>query len=183
MTMSRKRLALSLGVVTSLAVAAGALLLTTSSTADDRFGAAKKGTAQFRDLSAATAAGFAELKDKNGIACIDDPKAGGMGIHYVLGKRVADPAEDAGSPEVLVYEPDRNGKLNLVAVEYVVLESDWRGAGHKNPPSLLGTQFKLVYAGNRYGLPPFYELHAWIWKHNPKGINKDYNPKVSCRHA
>jgi hypothetical protein len=27
-------------------------------------------------------------------------------------------------------------------------------------------------AGNRYGLPAFYELHAWLWKDNPIGLFK-----------
>jgi len=34
--------------------------------------------------------------------------------------------------------------------------------------------------GNRYGLPPFYELHAWLWKHNPAGMFDDWNPRVVC---
>ena len=38
-------------------------------------------------------------------------------------------------------------------------------------------------AGNRYGLPPFYELHAWAWKHNPRGLFDDWNPRVSCATA
>jgi MoxR-like ATPase len=29
-------------------------------------------------------------------------------------------------------------------------------------------------------LPPFYELHAWIWKHNPRGMFDDWNPRVVC---
>jgi hypothetical protein len=33
---------------------------------------------------------------------------------------------------------------------------------------------------NRYGLPPFYELHAWVWKHNPSGMFNDWNPLVTC---
>ena len=28
---------------------------------------------------------------------------------------------------------------------------------------------------------PFYELHAWIWRPNPSGIFKDWNPSVTCR--
>jgi len=33
---------------------------------------------------------------------------------------------------------------------------------------------------NRYGLPPFYSLHAWIWKPNPSGLLFAWNPRVSC---
>jgi hypothetical protein len=102
-----------------------------------------------------------------------------MGIHYVNGALVGDPAENAATPEALVYEPQPNGRLRLVAVEYVVLQSAW-DAGHASPPSLFGQQFTLTPAGNRYGLPPFYELHAWLWKHNPRGMFDDWNSNVSC---
>ena len=35
-------------------------------------------------------------------------------------------------------------------------------------------------AGNRFGLPAFYSLHAWIWKHNPAGMFEMWNPNVTC---
>jgi hypothetical protein len=47
-------------------------------------------------------------------------------------------------------------------------------------PELFGHKFELLGANNRYGLPPFYELHAWIWKHNPRGMFDDWNPRVVC---
>ena len=48
--------------------------------------------------------------------------------------------------------------------------------------TLLGNaQSTPIPAGNRYGLPDFYELHAWIWRPNPSGIFQNWNPKVSCR--
>ncbi len=66
-----------------------------------------------------------------------------------------------------------------MAVEYVVLQDAW-DAAHSSPPSLFGEEFTLVPAGNRYDLPAFYELHAWLWKHNPRGMFDDWNPRVSC---
>ena len=43
------------------------------------------------------------------------------------------------------------------------------------------TEFMLTDApGNRYGLPAFYSLHAWIWKHNPAGPFEMWNPDVHC---
>ena len=33
---------------------------------------------------------------------------------------------------------------------------------------------------DRYGLPPFYSLHAWVWDHNPAGRFAPYNPSVKC---
>jgi hypothetical protein len=105
-----------------------------------------------------------------------------MGVHYVKGALVGDGAVDAATPEALVYEPQRNGRLRLVAVEYVVFQDAW-DAAHSSPPSLFRREFELIGAGNRYGLPPFYELHAWLWKHNPSGMFEDWNPRVSCAAA
>jgi hypothetical protein len=102
-----------------------------------------------------------------------------MGIHYVKVAEVGDPTEDATTPELLVYEPQQNGRLRLVAVEYVVLAEAW-DADNAEPPSLFGEEFELVPAGNRYGLPDFYELHVWLFKHNPAGMFEDWNPNVSC---
>jgi hypothetical protein len=33
---------------------------------------------------------------------------------------------------------------------------------------------------NRYGIPAYYSLHVWAWRHNPTGVFGDWNPKVSC---
>lgn len=144
---------------------------------------ARAGTARYHRLDAAIGAGYSLLTDAAGIACIDNPGVGGMGVHYVNGDLVGDPQERADAPEALVYEPKANGRLRLVAVEYVVLEADWEAAGNTAPPTLFGQQFELVESPNRYGLPPFYELHAWIWKHNPRGMFDDWNPRVSCSAA
>lgn len=35
-------------------------------------------------------------------------------------------------------------------------------------------------AANRYDIPAFYELHAWVWKHNPSGVFEGWNPSVHC---
>jgi hypothetical protein len=53
-------------------------------------------------------------------------------------------------------------------VEYVALQADW-DAAHASPTSLFGETFMLTPADNRYGLPAFYSLHAWIWKDNSTG--------------
>jgi hypothetical protein len=55
-----------------------------------------------------------------------------------------------------------------------------RDAAHSSPPSLFGQTFGLVTIPNRYGLPPSYELHAWLWKPNPSGMFYEWNPSVSC---
>jgi hypothetical protein len=124
------------------------------------------------------AAGYGEFRDAQGIACIDNP-LGGMGIHYVNGSFVGDIVVDPTKPEALVYQPMGNGRLKLVALEYIVFREGW-DAEHASRPSLFGQEFQPVAAGNRYGIPAFYELHVWLWKHNPRGMFDDWNPRVSC---
>ena len=141
--------------------------------------AARKATLWFQALSIAKYDGYGLLKDAAGIACIDNPGVGGMGIHYANSALVGDGKVNLRTPDVLVYDPGPNGQMRLVALEYVVFQKAW-DANHSSPPTLYGHQFELVEAGNRYGLDPFYELHAWVWKHNPRGMFDDWNPKVSC---
>ena len=139
---------------------------------------ARARTAAFHRLSVAERAGYTLLKDAQGVACIDNP-AGGMGVHYVNPALVGDDEVSAGSPELVVYEPSADGSMRLVALEYVVFQDAWE-AEHTSPPELFGRHFEYVGAGNRYGLPPFYELHLWAWKDNPLGLMEDWNPRVDC---
>jgi hypothetical protein len=172
--MTTKRLiALATVAVAILAPAAGA----TAKPAG--LSTVRAATAGYHNLDAALEAGYARFVDAQGIACIDQPGEGGMGIHYVNGALVEDAGIDAATPEALVYEPRRNGRLRLVATEYIVFQDTW-DATHSSPPSLFGRDFESVGSPNRYGIPPFYELHAWVWKHNPSGMFNDWNPRVSC---
>ena len=170
-------------------VGAALLVLTTAAvaTADSSgLSAARAATAQFHQLDSAKAAGYtAEVVDLNGLACIDDidGHTGGMGIHF-LNPSLLDGNVDESSPELVIYEPTKNGQMRLVAVEYSVLRSAWEGAHPGAPaPTLFGQPMELVPAGNRYGLPDFYEMHAWIWKDNPLGMHNDWNPTVTCAYA
>ena len=141
------------------------------------FDGAKPATARFHDLDKAIEAGYSvRVADKFGNVCIAQPGEGAMGVH-MLNPSLLDGTIEATQPEALVYEPRNNGTLKLVALEYLIFQSAWAGPGK---PSLLGQEFDLVPAGNRYDLPPFYALHAWIWKPNPSGILYAWNPRVSC---
>ena len=167
-------------VVTATAAVLLPLWLAPASAAPSDAATARQATAAYHDPSVITGDdSWFELHDLQGIACIDNP-AGAMGIHFVNGARVGDPAENAAEPEAVIYEPTSDGGLRLVAVEYVVTKQAWQDAGHVGAPRLFGQDFELVHAGNRYGLPDFYELHAWLWKHNPNGLNADWNPTVTC---
>ena len=134
-------------------------------------------TRQFHRVNEAVKAGYAQFTDVNGVTCIDGPAdEGNMGVHYVNGDLVGDGVIDAQHPEAVLYE-HKNGGLELTAVEYIVLASDWHGS---EPPSLFGHPFMFMTEPNRYGLPDFYALHAWVWKDNPNGRFYPWNPRVHC---
>lgn len=161
-----------------------ALVMLVSATAADAtndLSRARAATAAFHDLATAQAASYGgPVHDLAGISCIANPAAGVMGIHYVNGGLLGDAVLDVERPELLVYQQLPDGQLRLVAVEYLVFQGAWLLAGNTAPPTLFGQTLTLVPAGNRYGLPPFYELHAWIWMNNPAGMFADWNPSGSC---
>ena len=140
----------------------------------------KSATGRFHDLSKAQAAGYGLLKDAAGIACIDNQPVGGMGVHYVNGSLVGDTALDPQHPEALVYAPNADGQLKLAALEYIVFKDKWEAAGNTAPPSLFGQEFNLTPDPNRFGLPAFYSLHAWVWDPNSSGLLQPWNPSVHC---
>ncbi len=146
-------------------------------TAGGAFDGAKPATAAFHDLDKAKEAGYSvQVFDAAGITCIAQPGEGAMGIH-MLNPSLLDGTVEATEPELLVYEPRNDGTLKLVALEYLVFQSAGRGrAGRRS----FGQEFDFVPAGNRYGLPPFYALHAWLWKPNPSGSLYAWNPNVDC---
>ena len=161
--------ALSLIVLTSVALASSDSLKPAPTFPE----MVRQATAQFKDVQKAEKAGYALLH-----GCVSGPQEGAMGIHFANGGLVGDGKLDAMHPEALLYEP-KDGKLQLVAVEYVVLADAWN-AKNPAPPVLMGQLFNYVGAPNRYGLPAFYELHVWAGKNNPSGMFADWNPRVSC---
>lgn len=130
----------------------------------------KRLTQPFRALGAAMRAGYgAQLT-----GCMELAPLGGMGFHYgnpLLIDGLVEPLK----PEILMYEPQANGDLLFVGVEYVVPYTAWP---HDEPPSLLGVPF---HRNDGFQL---WVLHAWIGpKPNPSGILQDWNPRVSCQFA
>src|SRR4051812_7309483 len=80
----------------------------------DQWNQAYAGTDPFHSVAAAKAAGYAEFRDAQGIACIEHMEMGAMGIHYVNGA-LLDTKLDPAKPEAVVYEPGTHGSLNMVA--------------------------------------------------------------------
>ena len=143
---------------------------------DSGIAAVRAATAPFHDVAAAEAAGYGPF-----YVCTDEEGVGAMGQHFVNLELVLDPAIDPLRPEALVYEPRIGGGHKLVAVEYVAFQDAWHAAFGPATPTVLDVDLKATAAGNRYGLPPFYQRHLWLWAPNPLGIAEDWNPRVSCR--
>jgi hypothetical protein len=124
--------------------------------------------ARFKDVAVAVKEGYSPIPCTSGI------DGGAMGVHYVNSTYLKDEIPDIKRPQAVMYEPTADGKMQLVAVEYI---------SFKGPASLEGQLFSFTGAPNRYGLNPFYELHVWAWRPNPKGTFADMNPNVSCEHV
>ena len=113
--------------------------------------------------------------------CVSGPEDGAMGVHFVNKEFLGDGEIDVNKPEALIYE-FKNGRARLVGVEFIVFAEQWDKA-HVDPPVppvLEGQVFHFNESPNRFRLDPFYELHVWAWRDNPKGAFVDWNPLVSC---
>lgn len=165
------------------AVAALAVPAVAGPTVNQELAQARAATAQFHRVSVAEDAGYG--LDPAGplhecITALDGH--GAMGMHWANGSLI-DTTLDPAAPEVLVYEPTKNGHLRLVALEYVVFADAWEAAHPGTTPQMFDRDMTLVAAPNRYELPSFWQRHVWLWKNNPHGMFMDHNPTVTCEHA
>jgi hypothetical protein len=140
----------------------------------------RRATARFHRVENAIAAGY-ELGWVNGsgtrilTGCVSHPTDGAMGYHYFHPGLMADLAVNPLEPEALVYASAPDGKLKLVAVEWVARGPNTNPPGVSQPPSVLGMQMHILVPA-----VGFYLMHAWVWRHNPAGMFADWNPNVSC---
>lgn len=125
----------------------------------------RRATARYNSTTQAVHAGY----ENNG-HCVEHPDLGGMGYHWVNGE-LTDPVFDPANPEALLYEPDKNGNLKLVGVEYIVIDI---GQDHPHfgdyPFDIGGTPVPVDH----------YSLHVWLYKDNPNGMFTPFNPNVTC---
>jgi len=136
--------------------------------------AVRTATQQYLNVNNATSAGYGPL-----FGCISGSDHGAMGIHYV-NSSLLNGTVNLTTPQALIYEPQSDGSLTLVGVEYIVDMATWL-QNNSGPPVLDGQVFNLVTSPNRYTVPnPFFELHVWAWRDNPQGSFVDWNNNVSC---
>jgi hypothetical protein len=125
---------------------------------------------------------------------------GVMGIHYVRPDLLGitgppSPRVDGTSthtdfmkPAVLIYEPQADQSLQLVAVENLVFIKAWEAAGHKGPPTFQGVPYdKMVddpatAVDEAHNFEPHYDRHVWIYRDNPNGVFAQFNPNATCKY-
>lgn len=121
-------------------------------------------TARYHRVAEASEDGFVEF-----LSCVE-----GLGIVYANPARVFDGTLDLAEPEVLFYEPQKNGRLRLIGVETVIPIDAWTGS---DPPSLFDHEFHRNEGLGLFG------LHIWVWRHNPEGMFAFMHPEASCEFA
>lgn len=134
--------------------------------------AVRSATASFHNFDKAAAAGYGTAITD----CAEQLPDGAQGIHYANPALIGDGTVSLLEPEILTYEPQANGRLRLVGVEYIVF-LEIEGIPTPQPADLFGQQF---HANTAAGV---WALHVWIWRHNPSGMFADWNPNVSCEYA
>ena len=130
----------------------------------------RNATNRFHDVAVAKAAGYSKQYPAG---CAVSPNAGdgAQGFHYLDEARV-DGTVELLKPELVMYEPQPNGKLQLIGVDYVVPLT-----ASATAPTLLGVPFMR---NEPLGV---WALHIWTMRPNPSGMFAAWNPKVSCEHA
>ena len=174
----RVRFLLGLAIVTS--AAAVVAIPTIASSGEGELAEIRAATAAFHRVDAAIEAGY-ELGYVNGAGnriitgCVAHPTAGAMGYHYFNKELIDDLVVDVLKPEGLVYAPQADGGLKLVAVEYVVPGAASNPPGVSEAPILFGQEMVILVPA-----VGFYTRHAWLWSHNPTGMLAHWSPEVSC---
>jgi hypothetical protein len=205
--MAASRLGILVGSFLLMAITASAFrtrpLLPSSETAEPDLAAVRKATERFRDVKVALAEGY--IRDPFDLCdtaeMMGRPAAlGAMGVHYfrpdLLGITAPPNPRVNGNgihtdfltPSILIYEPQSNGSLELVAVENLAFEAAWKAAGHATPPAFHGVPYNFMVnnpttpADEAHMFEPHYDRHVWIYRENPNGVFAPFNPKVSCAH-
>ena len=129
--------------------------------------AVRRATTSFHDFDAAQLAGY-DVQYPAGCA---ESAQGAQAFHY-LNQSLVDGTVELLRPELLMYEPQPNGKLQLIGVDYVVPL-----ALSETAPTLLGVPFAR---NDPLGV---WALHIWSARPNPDGMFAAWNPKVSCKYA
>jgi hypothetical protein len=195
--------AISASVAAGGEAIAGGPAASSSASSEPSLAAVRAATERFQDVNVALAEGYvrdplnlcdtaemmgrpAELgamgihffrPDLLGIADSPNPRVDGTGVHT-----------DFLNPSILIYEPQADGSLELVAVENLVFARAWKEAGHDALPSFHGVTYDTMVddpstaADEAHLFEPHHDRHVWIYRTNPNDVFAPFNPAVTCEH-
>lgn len=159
---------------------------------------------RFQDVNVALAEGY--MRDPTNTcetaAMMGRPaEMGAMGIHYFrpdlldITSAPTDPLVDGNgthtdfrNPAVLIYEPQADGSMHLVAVENLVFQASWAAAGNALAPTFHGRPYEAMADDpatplhEAHGFAPHFDRHVWVFRENPNGVFTPFNPAVTCEH-
>jgi hypothetical protein len=196
------KIALALAAASASAFALAVPLQVQGASTEPSLAQVRAATERFQDVNVAVAEGY--IRDPMNICdtaeMMGRPAAlGVMGIHYfrpdLLGiSAPPNPRVDGNGthtdflkPAILIYEPQADGSLQLVAVENLVFQKSWHAAGNAAPPSFHGVAYDnmkddpATKIDEAHMFEPHYDRHVWLYRANPNGMFAQFNPRVSCK--
>ena len=170
---------------------------------EDALAAMRAASERFQDVEVALAEGY--IRDPANHCFGADmmgmpPEWGVMGVHYfrpdLLGVTATEPRVDGNglhldfdNPSIVIYEPQADGSLQLVAIENLVFIDAWKAAGNDAPPILLGRTWDHMAddpatpdLDEAHGFAPHYDQHVWLYRDNPAGPLEPFNANATCEH-
>jgi hypothetical protein len=187
---------------TVMPVLLAALVPTTLFAADVDLDTMRANVEKYKDINVALAEGYI-TPDNHCVSAKGEglpPELGAMGIHYIhpamLKITGTEPRVNGDStytdwsqPSILIYEPQSDGSLELVAVENLVFEAAWEGAATGEDLVLNGRSWDHMAddpntpGDEAHGFMPHFDQHVWLFRENPMGDLMPFNPNVTCDHA
>ena len=122
----------------------------------------KAATANYLDINVATNEGRIDVSGY----------VPNMGHHY-LNPPLADGTFELLQPEFILYAPDNNGIMQMVAIEYGIVPDDPENPG--NPPEGFTGSEDVWHFNEMIGM---WTLHVWTVLENPEGIFAAHNPTM-----
>ncbi len=180
---------------------AAAVFPMTLSAADVDLEQLREITSKYQDINVALEEGYI-TPDNHCVSAEAEglpPELGGMGIHYIhpalLEITATQPRVDGNAthtdwtrPSILIYEPQADGSLALVAIENLVFEKAWKESGRTEELAINGRAWDHMAddpntpGDEAHGFMPHYDQHVWLFRENPMGVLMPFNPNVTCEH-
>src|SRR5581483_4697465 len=143
---------------------------------------AKAALSKYQDVNVAKADGY-----QVGSPCVMEPAdpnassyGGAMGVHFINQGLLKPGPLNPEKPAILLYEPTTGGGFQRMGAEYFQGDADQNVATAPDRPSLFGRAFDGPMKGHSPGMPIHYDLHVWLFQHNPSGMFAPFNPDAHC---